>query len=187
MRRRTPLAFGSVRALLPAMTLETRRAWFPTLIQNWRVFQVRPSRRPRRHRALEVRRFLQAERYRLVMLSATADRAMRTRAARGRAQAVYASIREWMRGLTLRDGQQPMLDALGRRAGWTRRSHREFIFEFGGRRSIIIVPLAIDVPQLIAIVTRAEVSVLLGDCDWRILKELQSLAARELQQLAAAE
>ena len=92
-----------------------------------------------------------------------------------------------MAGHTVHDGQQALLEALSNRAGWRRRTGREFVFEFGGRHTIIIVPQAVDVPQLIATVTRAEVSVVLGDCDWRILRELQSLASRELQQLTEAD
>jgi hypothetical protein len=173
------------------MVLVSGVASIPRLIGAWRLFRSTAVRAARalRHppKAKDVRRFLEAERFRLIPMSMTADRAMRTRAARARAQAVRASILDWMAGRSVREGQQAMLQALSERAGWTRRSGREFVFEFGGRHTIIIVPQAIDVEQFIATVTRAEVSVVLGDCDWRILKELQSLAARELQQLAESE
>ena len=107
-------------------------------------------------------------------LAGRADRAMRTSAARSTAQSVYDM---------LRDGT-PILDALASRRGWSRRSDAEYVCAFGNRTSVVAVPQPFDRDQMAHIVVRTEVNVFLGGgADDLLLRELQSLAQRELQQL----
>lgn len=76
------------------------------------------------------------------------------------------------------------LDAVVYRAGWSQRGNREFVYTFGSRQSAITIPVQFDAPMLATLVTRAEVSTLLGDCDWPLLTHLQALAVSELRHLS---
>jgi hypothetical protein len=107
-------------------------------------------------------------------LAERTDRALRTSNARRTAEAVYDLVRS----------SPDVLDALSHQRGWTRRNDREFVCAFGGRTSTLNVPAAYDVEQLARLITRIEVNVFLGGgADDLLLRELQALAARELQRL----
>jgi len=119
---------------------------------------------------LTVKRVLRGEWLRLPSLAAHADRALRALTARNVAASAHASARTG-------------LDAVLYRAGWSQRGEREFVHTFGTRQFTITIPPRFDAPQLAALITRAEISTLLGDCDWPLLTHLQALAASELQHL----
>lgn len=107
-------------------------------------------------------------------LAVRADRAMRTSAARGTAQSVYTLVRS----------SPDLLGALATLRGWSRRSEREFVCAFGGRSAILAVPDPLDVEELASLITRIEVKVFVGlGADDLLVRELQALALRELQQL----
>ena len=133
--------------------------------------------------ARRVQLFLRREQFQLASSANRADRAMRTRTARAKAASVHDELAHLTNGSETSDAV--MLDILSRRPGWIRQDAREFVHAFGKRRSVISIPRGVDARQLIELVVRAEIAVLLGDCDWSILRDLQALAARELQQLAA--
>lgn len=109
-------------------------------------------------------------------IAARADRAMRTRAARNTAEAVYTMIQS----------SPDVLESLSTQRGWSRRNDREYVCAFGGRTSTLNVPAVWDTEQLARLITRIEVNVFLGGgADDLLLRELQALAQRELQQLFA--
>ncbi|HEX8169451.1 MAG TPA: hypothetical protein VF824_02795 [Thermoanaerobaculia bacterium] len=106
-------------------------------------------------------------------LAGRADRAMRTRAARATADAIYALTRT-----------DDLLDALSRHRGWSRRGEREFVCSFGGRSAVMAVPRTYDREVLARLITRTEVNVFLGGgADDLLIRELQALAQRELERL----
>jgi len=107
-------------------------------------------------------------------LAGRTDRALRTRAARNTAEAVYTLVRS----------SDDVLDALSHQRGWQRRADDEFVCTFGGRTSTLNVPVGYDFEQLARLITRIEVNVFLGGgADDLLLRELQSLAQRELERL----
>ena len=107
-------------------------------------------------------------------LAERTDRALRTRTARNTAEAVYTFV----------STTPNPLDALPSQRGWTRRADNEFVCSFGGRSSTLNVPANWDQHQLARLITRIEVNVFLGGgADDLMLRELQALAARELQRL----
>jgi hypothetical protein len=55
--------------------------------------------------------------------------------------------------------------------------------EDGERSSVLTVPRPFDAEQLTRLITRVEVNVFLGGVDDALIRELQSLAQRELQRL----
>jgi len=80
-----------------------------------------------------------------------------------------------------------LVSFLTSRPGWTRQGGRTFVHAFGGRQSEITIPASFDVRDAAALVTRAEINALLGDCEWPLLSAFQELAARELNvQFSAA-
>jgi hypothetical protein len=109
-------------------------------------------------------------------LAERADRAMRTSAARTTAESVFT---------LMHSGDEP-LEKLATQRGWSRRNDREFVCAFGGRTSTLNVPATYTAEQLARLITRIEVNVFLGGgADDLLLRELQSLAQRELQRLFA--
>jgi hypothetical protein len=109
---------------------------------------------------------------------------MRTLSARKKAETINRDLRDLMAAARASsDPAEALLNGLANRSGWSRRGTRELVHRFGQRQAVITIPREIDLPRFIALVTRAEVSVLLGDCDWDILKDLQALASRELEQI----
>lgn len=109
-------------------------------------------------------------------LAERTDRAMRTFAARTTAEAAFHLVRSG----------DDVLDALAAQRGWSRRSDHEFVCAFGGRTSTLNIPDRFDPEQLARLITRVEVNVFLGGgADDLLLRELQSLAQRELQRLFA--
>jgi hypothetical protein len=103
-----------------------------------------------------------------------ADRAMRTSAARNTAQAVH----------TLVSSTDDVLAALTTWRGWSRRNEREFVCAFGDRSATVAVPSPFDARTMARLITRAEVNVFLaGGADDLLVRELQALAHRELEQL----
>jgi len=107
-------------------------------------------------------------------LAERADRALRTSTARNTAESVFS---------LLRSSADP-LAGLASRRGWSQHSDREFVCVFGDRSSTLNVPAGYDVEQLARLITRIEVNVFLGGgADDLLLRELQSLAQRELQRL----
>lgn len=141
------------------------------------------SSRPRIS-ALTVMRILRGEWFQLYSLARRADRAMRSFAARNVAANAYTtvSVLKGNRRSTTVD-QQALLTLLERRPGWTRQGTREFAHQFGARNVTVTMPWRVDAPALAALITRAEVNTILGDTEWSLLSELQTLAARELQHL----
>jgi hypothetical protein len=112
---------------------------------------------------------------------------MRTFAARRTAASAFATTTHAMVHYRfVRDDQHVLLTALSSRPGWARRTGREFVHTFGGRRAEITAPAQLQAPVLAALITRAEINTLLGDCEWTLLAELQALATRELQHLCAS-
>jgi hypothetical protein len=117
-----------------------------------------------------------------------ADRAMRTFRARTTAETVYELVRDAMAAGPPEDAESRILDALGKTRGWSRRSDRELACSFGERKSVLFIPRPFDAEQLARLITRTEVNVFLGGgADDALMRELQSLAARELQRLMDAE
>ena len=107
-------------------------------------------------------------------LAERADRALRTSNARNTAESVFS---------LMQSGADP-LQGLASRRCWTQRSDREFVCVFGDRSSTLNVPVVYDAEQLARLITRIEVNVFLGGgADDLLLRELQSLAQRELQRL----
>ena len=107
-------------------------------------------------------------------LAGRTDRALRTRAARNTAEAVYTLVRS----------ADNVLDALSHQRGWERRAADEFVCTFGSRSSTLNVPIGFNLEQLARLITRIEVNVFLGGgADDLLLRELQSLAQRELERL----
>jgi hypothetical protein len=85
------------------------------------------------------------------------------------------------------DQPRMLLSSLAARPGWSRQSEQTFVHAFGSRQSEITFPTPVDVQTVAALVTRAEINALLGDCDWPLLSAFQELAARELKvQFSAA-
>jgi hypothetical protein len=113
---------------------------------------------------------------------------MRTLAARATARRVYADTMGAM--LRLRPADDPprmLLSFVASRPGWTRQNGQTFVHAFGSRQSEITIPAPFDLRAVAALVTRAEINALLGDCDWPLLSAFQELAARELDvQFSAA-
>ena len=112
---------------------------------------------------------------------------MRTFVARHLATSAYATINAVMKssGRVAADEQQGLFVALGSRPGWSWRSAHTFVHTFGARQTVITVPARLEAPLLAALIARAEIKAVLGDADWTLLSELQTLAARELQHLSA--
>lgn len=136
--------------------------------------------------ALTVRRILRGEWFQLYSLARRADRAMRSFAARNVALGAYTTVSIPKRdGRSARGDHDVLLASLERRPGWTRRGANEFVHTFGGRKATVSMPWRFDAAVLAALITRAEVNTILGDTEWTLLSELQSLAARELQYLCA--
>jgi hypothetical protein len=105
-----------------------------------------------------------------------ADRALRTSNARNTAESVFSLFRS----------SRDVLSTLAARRGWTQRNDREFVCMFGDRTSTLNVPAHYDTEQLARLITRIEVNVFLGGgADDLLLRELQSLAQRELHRLFA--
>jgi hypothetical protein len=115
-------------------------------------------------------------------LATRADRAMRTFRARSMADATYTFVRDALLSAEDHDPETRVLNALATQRGWTRRSHGEFVCTFGERSSVLTVPRPFDAEQLARLITRIEVNVCLGGgADDALMRELQSLALRELQ------
>ncbi|HEY0156556.1 MAG TPA: hypothetical protein VGF28_04610 [Thermoanaerobaculia bacterium] len=124
---------------------------------------------------------LRGEWFLLPSLAQRADRAMRTMAARSTARRVYAETMSLVRSLRRPDDTpRILLSSLAARPGWRRQSGQTFVHAFGSRQSEITIPAQVDVRNVAALVTRAEINALLGDSDWPLLSALQELAAREL-------
>lgn len=135
--------------------------------------------------AAKCARVLRADRFQLPSLAARTDRAMRALLARATASSVYTSVAECLRRLPANGNPQiAMISILESRAGWRRRDEREFVHAFGHRHCAITFPVRFDTPSFAALVVRAEINNLLGDCDWPLLTHLQALAVSELQRLA---
>ena len=117
-------------------------------------------------------------------LAARADRAMRTFSARNTAEAAYTVVQEALLSAEAIDAEARVLKALASQRGWTRRNDREFVCTFGERSAVLNVPRPFDRKQLTQLITRIEVNVCLGGgVDDALMRELQSLAQRELQRL----
>ncbi len=127
---------------------------------------------------------LRGDRFRLPSLASHADRAMRALTARSTASSVYANTAAYLARIPIGgDPQMALAAVLEARPGWLRLSERDFVHRFGRRQSAIALPPRCDETVFAALVIRAEVSTLLGDCEWRLLTHLQALAASELQRL----
>lgn len=110
---------------------------------------------------------------------------MRSLAARATARNVYADLIHATRlDVSGRESSHLLLSAVASRPGWTRRGDREFVHTFGSRQSAIAIPARFDATSVAALVVRAEINTILGDCDWPLIAAFQDLAARELQKLA---
>jgi hypothetical protein len=116
-------------------------------------------------------------------LAERANRAMRTFSARNTAEAAYTVVQEALLSAEAIDAEARVLKALETQRGWTRRHEREFVCTFGERSSVLTVPRPFDAEQLTRLITRVEVNVFLGGVDDALIRELQSLAQRELQRL----
>jgi hypothetical protein len=117
-------------------------------------------------------------------LAERADRAMRTYSARTTAEAAYAVVQEALLSAEAIDAESRVLKALASQRGWKRRSDREFVCTFGERSAVLNIPTPFDAEQLTRLITRVEVNVCLGGgVDDSLMRELQSLAQRELQRL----
>lgn len=110
----------------------------------------------------------------LEALAERADRAMRTSGARTTAESVYTMVRD----------ADDVLEALAVRRGWSRRNEREFVCAFGNRTATLAAPRPFDQAMIARMITRAEVNVFLaGGADDLLVRELQAIAQRELEQL----
>jgi hypothetical protein len=120
-------------------------------------------------------------------LAERADRAMRTFRARTTAETAYELVRDAVAAGPPEAAESRILDALASQRGWSRRADRELACSFGDRTSVLAIPLPFDADQLARLITRVEVNVFLGGgADDALMRELQSLAARELQRLVDA-
>jgi hypothetical protein len=116
-----------------------------------------------------------------------ADRAMRTFRARTTAETVYELVRDAVEAGPPEEAESRILAILAAQRGWSRRSDRELACSFGERTSVLSIPRPFDTEQLARLITRTEVNVFLGGgADDALMRELQSLAARELQRLMDA-
>jgi hypothetical protein len=121
-------------------------------------------------------------------LAERANRAMRTFSARNTAEAAYAVVQEALLSAESIDVEARVLKALESKRGWKRRSEREFVCTFGERSAVLNVPRPFDAEQMTRLITRIEVNVCLGGgVDDALMRELQSLALRELQRLIEEE
>jgi len=116
-------------------------------------------------------------------LAARADRAMRTFRAREIAQSAYALVREALLSAEDGDSETRVLRALAQRPGWVRKEERDIVYTFGERSSVLNVPTPFDSHQMAQLITRIEVNICLGTGEHAFMRELQSLAQRELQRL----
>jgi|SRR5690349_4900384 len=117
-------------------------------------------------------------------LAERANRAMRTYSARNTAEAAYTVVQEALLSAEAIDAEARVLKALATQRGWTRRSEREFVCTFGERSAVLNVPRPFDPQQFTRLITRVEVNVCLGGgVDDALMRELQSLAQRELERL----
>jgi hypothetical protein len=118
------------------------------------------------------------------LLAERADRAMRTFSARNTAETVYEMVQEALLSPESTDAESRVLDALAKQRGWKRKSDREFVCTFGERSCTLTIPKPFDRQQVTRLITRVEVNVFLGGHrDDALMRELQSLAQRELQRL----
>lgn len=109
---------------------------------------------------------------------------MRTHRARNTAEATYAFVRDALLSAEEHDAETRVLNALEKQRCWSRRNRHEFVCTFGDRSSVLTVPRPFDPDQLARLITRVEVNVFLGNgADDSLMRELQSLAQRELQNL----
>jgi hypothetical protein len=121
-------------------------------------------------------------------LAERADRAMRTYNARNIAESAYALVRDALLSAEGGDAETRVCRALVERNGWRRRNERDFICMFGDRSAVLTVPRPFDSRQMAQLITRVEVNVCLGrDAAHSMLRELQSLAQRELERLRDAD
>lgn len=121
-------------------------------------------------------------------LARRADRAMRTFRARNTAETTYNFVRDALLSAEDDDAETRVLRALEKQRGWSRRSATEFVCTFGDRSAVLTVPRPFDPDQFARLITRVEVNVFLGGgADDGLMRELQSLAQRELQNLFDAE
>lgn len=117
-------------------------------------------------------------------LAERANRAMRTFSARNTAETAYSAVQEALLSAEAIDAEARVLKALETKRGWKRKSDREFVCTFGERSAVLNVPRPFDPEQLTRLITRIEVNVCLGGgVDDSLMRELQSLAQRELQRL----
>jgi len=113
---------------------------------------------------------------------------MRTFRARSTAETTFNFVRDALLSADEHDAETRVLNALEKQRGWSRRSQTEFVCTFGDRSSVLTVPRPFDPDQLARLITRVEVNVFLGGgADDGLMRELQSLAQRELQKLFDAE
>jgi len=121
-------------------------------------------------------------------LAERADRAMRTYSARNIAESAYALVRDALLSAEEGDAETRVCNALAARSGWKRLNERDFVCTFGDRSAVLTVPRPFDAQQMAQLITRVEVNVCLGrDAAHPMLRELQSLAQRELQRLRDAD
>jgi len=120
----------------------------------------------------------------LSLLAERADRAMRTFSARNTAETVYEMVQEALLSPEPMDVESRVLKALERQRGWKRKNESEFVCTFGDRSCTLTIPRPFDRQQVTRLITRVEVNVFLGGHnDDALMRELQSLAQRELQRL----
>jgi hypothetical protein len=118
------------------------------------------------------------------LLAERADRAMRTFSARNTAEAAYEMVQQALLSPEAIDAESRVLNALAKQRGWTRKNDREFVCTFGDRSCTLTIPRPFDRQQVTRLITRVEVNVCLGgQNDDALMRELQSLAQRELQRL----
>jgi hypothetical protein len=116
------------------------------------------------------------------------DRTMRTFTARRTAESAHDLVAEAMHrasGASAAAQQEAILETLAARVAWTRTGPRELVCTFGRRSATLNVPSPFDPQQFAALIARVEVNVYLGDSSDELLRELQSLAQRELHLLFA--
>jgi hypothetical protein len=124
----------------------------------------------------------------LTLLAERADRAMRTFSARNTAESAYELVQEALLSAEEIDAESRVLNALAKQRGWKRKSDREFVCTFGDRSCTLTIPQPFDRQQIARLITRVEVNVCLGGHnDDALMRELQSLAQRELQRLFDSE
>ena len=117
-------------------------------------------------------------------LAERADRAMRTFSARNTAESSYEVVQNALLSPEAVDVETRVLNALGAHRGWKRKNEREFVCTFGDRSCTLTIPRPFDRQQVTRLITRVEVNVFLGGhADDALMRELQSLAQRELQLL----